>query len=60
MVREQIWDPESITLNLDIYYRGNPNDLYKKLNGYKLLSGGGSLLLTKVNGQSITLSVQVM
>jgi hypothetical protein len=41
MVREQIWDPESITHNLDIYYRGNPNDLYKKLNGYKLLSGGG-------------------
>ncbi len=60
MVREQIWDPESFSLNLDIFYRGNPNDLYKKLDGYKLLSGGGSLLVTGINGQSITLSVQVM
>lgn len=60
MVREQIWDPESLALRLDIYYRGNPTDLYKKLDGYKLLSGGGSLLVTGVNGQNITLSVQVM
>ena len=59
MVREQIWDPESFVLSLDIYYKGNPNDLYKKLNGFKLLSGGGSFLLTEVNGQNITLSMQV-
>lgn len=60
MVREQIWDPEFFTLSLDIYYKGNPNDLYNKLDGYKLLSGGGSLLITGVNGQNITLSVQAM
>jgi len=60
IIREEIWDPESFSLSLDIYYKGNPNDLYKKLDGYKLLSGGGSLLLTGVNGQNITLSLQAM
>lgn len=60
MIREQFWDPESLVLQLDTYYRGNPNDLYKKLDGYKLLSGGGSLLVTGINGQNITLSVQAM
>lgn len=58
--REQIWNPESCILQLAIYYRGNPKDLYKKLDGYKLISGGGSLLVTGINGQSITLAAQTM
>jgi len=59
-VREEFWDPENFTLDLTIYYKGSPNDLFRKIDGYKLISGGGSLLLTGVSNQKANLVVQAM
>jgi hypothetical protein len=59
-VHERNWDPKNNQLILDIQYKGNPNVFSNKIDGYKLRSGGGSLAVTGINGQSILLSNQAM
>jgi hypothetical protein len=59
-VYERSWNAQSGLLTVDIQYKGNPNGLATKVDGYKLTSGGGSLAVTGINGQEITLSVQAL
>lgn len=59
-VHEQFWDMQTATLEILLYYKGNPNDFYKKIDGYKLISGGGSLAVTGMSGQNVTLIAQPM
>ncbi len=59
-VHERNWDSQNNQLILDIQYKGNPNVFNKKIDGYKMKSGGGSLVVTGINGQSILLSAQAM
>lgn len=57
-VKEHIWNPETEILEFKIDYKDNPNEFYKKIDGYKLVYGGGSLLVTGIDRQKITLSAQ--
>jgi hypothetical protein len=59
-VYERSWNAQSGLLTVDIQYKGNPNGLATKVDGYKLTSGGGSLAVTGINGQEVTLSVQAL
>jgi len=59
-VNERSWDARSGLLTIDIQYKGNPNGLAAKVDNYKLANGGGSLAVTGINGQEVTLSVQVL
>jgi hypothetical protein len=59
-VYERSWNAQSGLLTVDIQYKGNPNGFATKIDGYKMSSGGGSLAVTGINGQEITLSVQAL
>lgn len=59
-VHERNWDSQNNQLILDIQYKGNPNVFNNKIDGYKMKSGGGSLVVTGINGQNILLSAQAM
>ncbi|NLD92943.1 MAG: hypothetical protein GX639_09775 [Fibrobacter sp.] len=59
-VNERSWNTRNNTLSVDIQYKGNPNGLATKADGYKLSTGGRSLAVTGINGQEITLSVQAL
>lgn len=59
-VRERAWDGQSTQLQIDLIYKGNPNRFNSKIDGYKMKTGGGSLAVTGVNGQTITLAAQTL
>jgi len=59
-VYERNWNGQSGLFTVDIQYKGNPNGLATKVDGYKMANGGGSLAVTGINGQEITLSVQAL
>jgi hypothetical protein len=59
-VYERSWNAQSGLLTVDIQYKGNPNGLATRVDGYKLANGGGSLAVTGMNGQEVTLSVQAL
>ncbi len=59
-VRERSWNSRNSTLSVDIQYKGNPNGLATRADGYKMSTGGRSLAVTGINGQEITLSVQAL
>lgn len=59
-VRERAWNKQSAQLQIDLIYKGNPNIFSSKIDGYKMKTGGGSLAVTGVNGQAITLAAQTL
>ncbi|MBN1757214.1 MAG: hypothetical protein JW863_02785 [Chitinispirillaceae bacterium] len=59
-VRERSWDATSAQLQLEVVYKGNTNGFCTKVDGFKLKSGGGSLAVTGVNGQNVTLVAQAL
>jgi len=59
-VFERNWDSQSGMLNVDVRYKGNTNGFAAKIDGYKMTSGGGSLAVTGINGQTINLAAQAM
>ena len=59
-VRERNWDAQSAVLQLDVQYKGNTDGFCTKADGYKLKTGGGSLAVTAVNGQNVTLAANAM
>jgi hypothetical protein len=59
-VRERSWDAQSAILQIDVQYKGNPNGFCEKIDGYKLSSGGGSIAVSGVNGQNISLTAESM
>jgi hypothetical protein len=59
-VRERNWDMQSKLLMVDIQYKGNANGFCTRIDGYKLKSGTGSVAVSGVNGQRVSLVVQAM
>jgi hypothetical protein len=59
-VRERNWDMQSKILTVDVQYKGNANGFCTRIDGYKLKSGAGSVAVSGVNGQRVTLAVQAM
>jgi hypothetical protein len=59
-VRERNWDMQSKLLMVDIQYKGNANGFCTRVDGFKLKSGSGSVAVSGVNGQRISLVVQAM
>lgn len=57
-VHERGWNSESKLLQADVQYRGNANGFCTKSDGFKMVSGGGSLAVTGQNGTRISLVVQ--
>jgi hypothetical protein len=59
-VRERNWDMQSKILSVDVQYKGNANGFCTRIDGYKLKSGAGSVAVSGVNGQRVTLALQAM
>jgi hypothetical protein len=59
-VRERNWDMQSKILTVDVQYKGNANGFCTRIDGYKLKSGAGSVAVSGVNGQRVTLALQAM
>jgi hypothetical protein len=59
-VNERGWDESSKVLDVDVQYKGNANGFCDKIDGLKMKAGGGSLSVSGVQGQSVTLIAQVM
>jgi hypothetical protein len=59
-VRERNWDMQSKILTIDVQYKGNANGFCTRIDGYKLKSGTGSIAVSGVNGQRVSLAVQAM
>lgn len=58
--RERGWNGTSKVLDVDIQYKGNVDGFCTKLDGYKLKSGAGSMAVTGVSGNAVTLMMQAM
>jgi hypothetical protein len=59
-VRERNWDMQSKILTVDVQYKGNANGFCTRVDGFKLKSGSGSVAVSGVNGQRVSLVVQAM
>lgn len=59
-VRERSWDATSAQLQLEVVYKGNTNGFCTKIDGFKMKSGGGSLAVTGISGQNVTLVAQTL
>jgi hypothetical protein len=59
-VRERNWDMQSKLLMVDVQYKGNANGFCTRIDGFKLRSGSGSVSVSGVNGQRVSLVVQAM
>jgi hypothetical protein len=57
-VRERSWDATSAQLQLDVVYKGNTSGFCSKVDGRKMNDAGGTLAVTGVNGQNVTLGAQ--
>jgi hypothetical protein len=57
-VRERNWDMQSKVLTVDIQYKGNANGFCTRIDGYKLKSGSGTIVVAGVNGSRVTLTAQ--
>jgi hypothetical protein len=58
-VHDRGWNSESALLQVDIQYKGNSNGFCTKVDGYKIKQGGGSFLVSGVNGTRVSLIMQV-
>ncbi|MBN1309064.1 MAG: hypothetical protein JXA18_14165, partial [Chitinispirillaceae bacterium] len=59
-VHERSWDATSAQLQLDVVYKGNSSGFCSRVDGFKMKSGGGSLAVTGVSGQNVTLNAQAL
>lgn len=59
-VRERNWDMQSKIFTVDVQYKGNANGFCTRIDGFKLKSGAGSIAVSGVTGQRVTLAVQAM
>jgi hypothetical protein len=59
-VRERFWDVRAKALTMDIDFTGNAPGFCILVEGYKMKSGGGSLSVSGVNGNSVTLIARAM
>jgi hypothetical protein len=59
-IHERSWDAQSGLFVIDIQYLGNPSGFCTKVDGFKMKTGGGSIAVTGVNGQNISLAIQAM
>ncbi len=59
-VRERGWDDQSKILEVDIQYKGNADGFCTKVDGLKMRTGGGSLGVSGIKGNAITISAKVM
>ncbi len=55
-VRERTWNGQSSILIIDVQYKGNTDGFCSKVDGFKFKGGEGSLSVTAVNGQDVTLA----
>lgn len=59
-VHERSWDATSAQLQIDVIYKGNPAGFCGRVDGYKMKNSGGSLAVTGVSSQTVTLVAQTM
>jgi hypothetical protein len=59
-VHERTWDGQAKLLQVDVVYKGNANGFCERVDGLKMKSGSGSLSITGVKGNKISITVQVM
>lgn len=57
-VHDRAWNGEKKELLVDIQFKGNTNEFYRRVDRYKMTSGGGSLAVTGQNGTKISIVVQ--
>jgi hypothetical protein len=57
-VRERSWNSQGALLQADVQYKGNANGFCEKADSFKMSQGGGSILITGVNGNRIDMTVQ--
>jgi hypothetical protein len=58
VVRERAWNGQSALLQADVQYKGNANGFCEKADNFKMSQGGGSLMVSGVNGTRISLVMQ--
>lgn len=58
-INERSWDAASGVLLLSVVYKGNADGFCSKVDGHKM-TNSGSLAVTGVNGQDVTISAQAM
>lgn len=58
-VRERNWNGEAAVLVIDVQYKGNTDGFCSKVDGFKLKESGGSLTVTGVSGQDVTLATKL-
>jgi hypothetical protein len=59
-VRERSWDATSAQLLIEVVYKGNTGGFCTKVDGFKMNSGGGSLTVSGVSGNNVTLIARAM
>jgi len=59
-VRERNWDMQSKIFTVDVQYKGNANGFCTRIDGFKLKSGAGSVAVSGMTGQRVTLAVQAL
>ena len=59
-VRERNWDGRSKSLTMDVQYKGNAKDFYMQIDGYKMKSGTGSVLVSGFKRTAVSLVIQPM
>jgi hypothetical protein len=59
-VRERDWNGQSKAFTVDVQYKGNANGFCTKIDGHKMKSGSGSLSVSGVAGNAISLSMHAM
>jgi hypothetical protein len=58
-VHERNWNSQGALLQADVQYKGNANGFCEKADSFKMGQGGGSLRVSGVNGNRISMTVQV-
>ncbi len=59
-VRENNWNAKTRALTVDVQYKGGINAFSRRVEGYKMRSGGGSMSVSSVKGSTISLIVRAM
>jgi hypothetical protein len=59
-VRERSWDGKSRELTVDVNYKGNANGFCTRIDGRKMKSGTGSLSVSGISGNAVTLTARAM
>ena len=57
-VHERNWDAQSALFVVDVQYKGNTDGFCSKIDGFKLKTADGTLAVTGMNGQNVTLAAK--